>query len=161
MDNVKSYNDFKSLCNTSNLDLGLDNNPLTDDNIAEMSRDLWQEYMADDTNEDSMVTFAEYMQLLAQHNPGFRHVLLQDKSGKYTGCIWQTAVMRDSFEQFGGFISIDAMKRGINKFLWPYIAITMYNEMESICVGCEGIVCTEREEAYKAMVEFVVRFSPK
>ena len=87
MNNMKSYNDFKSLCNTSNLDLGLDNNPLTDVNIAEMSRDLWQEYMADDTNEDSMVTFAEYMQLLAQHNSGFRHVLLQDKSGKYTGCI--------------------------------------------------------------------------
>ena len=161
MKNVKSYNDFKSLCNTSNLDLGLDNNPLTDDDISEMARDLWQEFMADDANEDSMVTFTEYMEILREHNSGFRYVLLQDKSGKYTGCLWQTATMRDSFERFGGFISIDAMKRGINKFLWPYVAITMYNEMESICVGCEGIICTEREEAYRALIDFVLDSSPK
>ena len=36
MRNVKSRNDFKSLCSTSYLDLVLDNNPLTDDNAAKL-----------------------------------------------------------------------------------------------------------------------------
>ena len=35
----------------------------------------------------------------------------------------------------------------------------MYNEMDSVCVGCEGIVLSEREEAYRAMLDFQVKYS--
>ena len=93
---------------------------------------------------------------LQQNNNGFSVTFLQDSNGRYTGCIWQTAIMRDNFERFGTFISIDAMKRGLNKLLWPYMSICMYNELNTICVACEAIICSEREEAYRAMIDFVV-----
>ena len=32
----------------------------------------------------------------------------------------------------------------------------MYNELNLVCVACEGIVCGERVEACKAMVDFVL-----
>ena len=43
--------------------------------------------------------------------------IMADNNGRYTGCIWQTSTMKDNFDRFGGFLSIDAMKRGINKLL--------------------------------------------
>ena len=64
--------------------------------------------------------------------------------------------MRDNFERFGGFFSTDAMLRPINEMEWPYMSISMYNELNSVCVACEGIFCGERVEAYKAMVDFIL-----
>ena len=81
--------------------------------------------------------------------------MFYDTSGKPTGCVWQTAIMRDNFERFGGFVAIDAMKRELNTLLWPYMAITMYNELNMICLGCEAIVISERKEAYKALLNFI------
>ena len=101
------------------------------------------------------------MELLAGKNRGFAFQMLQDQDGKYLGCLWQTATMRDNFERFGSMISIDATKREINTFNWPYISICMYNEMEKLCIGCEGIVCSERVEAYKALIKFCTNNSPK
>ena len=69
--------------------------------------------------------------------------------------------MRDNFERFGSMASIDSVKREINTYNWPYVAISMYNEMEQLCLGCEGIVCTERVEAYKALIKFCTDNSPK
>ena len=64
--------------------------------------------------------------------------------------------MRDNFERFGGYISMDAMMRPINDMKWPYVSISMFNELNSVCVACEGIICGERVEAYNAMVQFVL-----
>ena len=47
--------------NTTKLPIGIDNMPLTEDNIVQMGRDLWIEIMNDDNNTDTMVTFQEYM----------------------------------------------------------------------------------------------------
>ena len=69
--------------------------------------------------------------------------------------------MKDNFDRYGGFLSIDDMKRGINKLLWPYMSITMYNELNSVCVACEAIICSEREESYNAMIQFVLQNSKK
>ena len=69
--------------------------------------------------------------------------------------------MKDNFDRFGGFLSIDAMKRGINKLLWPYMSITMFNEINCVCVACEAIICSEREESYNAMIQFVLKNSKK
>ena len=39
---------------------------------------------------------------------------------------------------------------------WPHVAITMCNELNMACVGCEGIVIAERGEACKALLNFVL-----
>ena len=49
-----------------------------------------------------------------------------------------------------------AMMRPINDMKWPYVSISMFNELNSVCVACEGIICGERVEAYNAMVQFVL-----
>ena len=36
------------------------------------------------------------------------------------------------------------------------MSISMFNELNSVCVACEGIVCGERVEAYNAMLQFVL-----
>ena len=64
--------------------------------------------------------------------------------------------MRDNFERFGGFLSMNVMLRPINEMECPYMSISMYNELNSVCVACEGIVCGERVEAYKSMIDFVL-----
>ena len=106
-------------------------------------------------------TFVEYMEALRESNIGFDYQLLADTNGRCTGCIWQTSTMKDNFDRFGVFFSIDAMKRGINKLLWPYMSITMYNEINCVCVACEAIICSEREESYNTMIQFVFKNSKK
>ena len=55
--------------------------------------------------------------------------------------------MNDNFDTFGGILSINTMKHGINICLWPNISITMYNEINYIRVDCEAIICSERVES--------------
>jgi len=157
MRNCNNFNDFQELFTTTKLHTGIDDIPLTEDNITQMGKDLWLEIMNDDNCEDSILTFQEYMLSLEATNKGFTVTFLKSaETGRLTGCIWQTAIMRDNFERFGGFLSMDVMLRPINEMEWPYMSISMYNELNSVCVACEGIVCGERVEAYKAMVDFVL-----
>ena len=157
MHNCDSFNDFQDMFKTSRLHVGVDDIPLTDDNIVQMGKELWLEIMNDDKCEDSILTFQEYMLSLEATNKDFLVTLLKSaETGRLTGCIWQTVIMRDNFERFGGFLSMDAMLHPINEMEWPYISISMYNELNSVCVACEGIVCGERVEAYKAMIDFVL-----
>ena len=56
----------------------------------------------------------------------------------------------DDLFSFTGYAALDMimMKRGINTILWPHVAVSMYNELRKICVGCEGIVSGEKKETY-------------
>ena len=84
--------------NTSKLPICIDNQPLSDNNIVQMGKDLWLEIMNDDNNTDTIVTFQEYMLSLEHQNKGFSVTFLRSNQGRITGCIWQTAIMRDNFE---------------------------------------------------------------
>ena len=93
-------------------------------------------------SEESFFTFRDYMKLLHDANEGFEYEIFLDSSGTCTGYLWHTDIMRNDFDRFGRFVSIDEIKQGLNKFLWPYVSVTMYNETKQVCVGCEGIVCS-------------------
>ena len=114
---------------------------MTEDDIEEFSQDLWKECMNCRKYEESFVMLREYMKLLHDTNKGFEYELFLDSSGTCTGCIWQTDIMRDNFDKFGGSFSIDAIKTGLNKLMWPYVSVTIYNDTEKVFVGCEVIVC--------------------
>ena len=128
-----------------------------------MSEEVWHEVLNNtgDDKDDLLVSFTEYMELLSSKDPEFVYEILEDTNGQITGCLWMTSTMRENFDLFGGYVCVDAMKRGINTLLWPYIATTMYNELESVCVGCEGIVTGERVDAYRALLDFQVRNSTR
>ena len=51
------------------------------------------------------------------------------------------------------------MKRELNHLHWPYIAVSLRNELDKVCVCAEGIVATEKENAYKLLVDFVIKNS--
>ena len=126
MQECDSFQDFVNMFNTSKLPIGIDNQPLMDDNIVQMGKDLWIEIMNNDNNTDTIVTFKEYMLSLEIQNEGFAVTFLRSSQGCITGCIWQTGFMRDNFERFGGFVSMDAMKRNLTSLDWPYKSIASH-----------------------------------
>ena len=69
--------------------------------------------------------------------------------------------MRDNFEQFGGYISINAMKRHINTLDCPYISVIMNNELNNVCLACEAILFSERIEGYKLVIQFILNNTNK
>ena len=85
-----------------------------DDNIAGIGQQMWTDLMNNKSGEDTFCTFFKYIKLIAENKKGFQYQFLQNNIGTITGCVWQTVVMRDNFEQFGGYICIDTMKRHIN-----------------------------------------------
>jgi hypothetical protein len=79
----------------------------------------------------------------------------EDHKKKLRGVVWMTATMRRNWELFGDYICLDMMKRGLNTLLWPYVAVTLYDETGGLCLACEGIVCGERIDMYKFVVDFI------
>ena len=41
MNNIETFQEFQNLFSSSNLELGIDNIPITKDNIVEMSKETW------------------------------------------------------------------------------------------------------------------------
>ena len=57
--------------------------------------------------------------------------------------------MRDNFERFGSYISIDIMHISIcNSKEFYYIAPVVKHEIGNINVVCEGFIISETHEAY-------------
>ena len=71
MHNCDSFNDFQDMFKTSRLHVGVDDIPLTDDNIVQMGKELWLEIMNDDNCEHSILTLQEYMLSLEATNKVF------------------------------------------------------------------------------------------
>ena len=51
------------------------------------------------------------------------------------------------------------MNRDTNVIEWPYISVTIYNELEKDCLGCKAIITTERREAYSIIIDFLENFT--
>ena len=60
------------------------------------------------------------------------------------------------FKRFGSFITLDAMKRATNTFLWHYFSVVMINDLNKVCVGSESIIISERTDAYKFLMESTI-----
>ncbi len=159
------YEEFKKVVNCDDLLNGIDNEELDDDDAYQLAHTVWLDLLSTtDTKEEAIFSFIEYLNLIKCRAKGFTYKLAEevDTSGKkkLVGVVWMTATMRRNFELFGGYISLDMMKRGLNTLLWPYCAVTMYDEHMKICVACEGILCGEREDMYKFIAQFLSQSAP-
>ena len=152
---------FQSIVNASDLLCGIDDMPTLDDDEAyELAQSAWQELQLTDStcNADSLFSFVGYLELIKSRAKGFCYELARDNSIKdkpLIGIMWMTATMRRQYELFGGYICLDMMKRGINKLLWPYAAVAMYDDNRNIIIACEGILCGERYDMYEFMATFL------
>ena len=52
------------------------------------------------------------------------------------------------------------MKGALNTNCWSYISVTMYNELERVCIGCEAIL-TLKKESYRNIIDFVLDYLPQ
>ena len=67
----------------------------------------------------------------------------------------QTTIMRAEYEHFGIYQCHNMMGRDTTWLLWNYVSLSMYNEINMICPGCEGIMCFDRKQAYQFIIDFL------
>ena len=65
-------------------------------------------------NQDEISFKSQFiLESFAKKDPGFTLSLTHDSDNKVIGIVWMTSYMRDNFERFGDYISIDAMHPSI------------------------------------------------
>ena len=155
---------MKEVVNDFKLMMGIDDKyALEDDDAYELSSEMCKEVMATTNNIHDVIFFSRVPRFNC--SPCYR-LQLQDfiRAERFKkelmGLLWMTATMRRNYKLFGSFICVDMMKRAINTLLWPYTAVTMLDEMKKFCVGCEGIVCGERQDMYGAQAAFLEEYAP-
>jgi hypothetical protein len=162
------FDEFQKLANANQMFAALDHDvSLDDDEAYAMSHAVLLEVKSaiGGNGPDAVFKFVDYLELIAERAKGFTFKLASDTSSssakrKLTGVVWMTATMRRHFELFGDYISLDMMKRGLNTLLWPYNAVVMYNELNKICIACEGILCGEQVEMYQFVSSFLAESVP-
>jgi len=103
----------------------------------------------------------EYLSNISDKCPGFTFKVWKDADGFLIGVCWMTPYMRGNCELYGSYVCMDAMKRELNEFGWPYISVTSLNEAGKVVVLIESILLDESEEAYKFLVSNLLKMCPR
>ena len=113
-------------------------------------------------NQDAVSFKSQFiLESLIKKDPGFTYNLAHDNNNKVTGIVWMTSYMRDNFERFGNYLSIDVMHSSIcNSKEFCYIAPVVKNEIDKINVVCEGFVYSETNDAYIFVLESLFKMCP-
>ena len=113
-------------------------------------------------NQDAVSFKSQFiLESLVKKDPGFTYNLAHDNNNKVTGIVWMTSYMRDNFERFGNYLSIDVMHSSIcNSKEFCYIAPVVKNEIDNINVVCEGFVYSETNDAYIFELESLFKMCP-
>ena len=151
-----TYSDFEQNATSCGLPFGLDDKIIsTYDKALAVVDEVWKEVLNNkNQDDDSLCTFVEMLHMMS-FRKGFPYQIFRDNYNQVTGAVWMTATMRNNFERFGHYISLDVMQRSINPYAWPYLAITVLNELKQVCVVCESLMLLERNEAYTSVLNFV------
>ena len=164
-----NFNDFEKLLDNRESFQQFELNTINEDEATFAVTSLWKDYVDamkfdnDLENEEAHLkteNFHLFLQLISQKVKGFTYQLATDSQNKCNGVIWMTASMRSNYERFGSYISLDCMKRELNKSIWPYFAISMINDVNKVCVGCEALLIGERDEAYKFILLATEKMAP-
>ncbi|KAL7550438.1 hypothetical protein ACHAWF_013673 [Thalassiosira exigua] len=160
------YKAFQQRIDQSDLVGFLNDDVDIDDGVAyQIAHGMWLELSSDVSNKEGIFTFMEYLKLIQSRAKGFVFKVATGEGSvrgkKRLLCvILMTATIRRIFELFGGYISMNMMKRGINKLLWPYSAVTMYDNMQKLCLACKVFMCRERSDMYEFSVCFLDEYAP-
>jgi hypothetical protein len=102
-----------------------------------------------------------YLKKLHEVVPGFSFRVSYDLKQSPRAFVWQTPAMRAAYEQFGGVLFLDMMKRQLNDVSWPYCGVVLLDGDKKITLACESIVYSERLESYKFIVEACLDMAPQ
>ena len=109
----------------------------------------------------SMCLVVQYLCRLHQEDPSFLFDIQRDENDTMVGICWQTATMRFDWDTCASSIALDGMKRQLNNFSYPYIAVTGIDGYGHMVVCAEAIVISERIEAYAWLLRCCSTFSCK
>ena len=85
---------------------------LTDIILFEISN--FVDTFVESMNQDDIIFNSRYiLESLASMDPGFIFNLAHNNDNNITGIVWMTSYMRDNFERFDNYISIDIMYSSI------------------------------------------------
>ena len=147
-------------------------NGLDVDETMETMKEAFDELFHTSSNSDSKqqsnncnyetlsMKFPDYLQLISLKSKGFQYRLAIGDNEKINGVVWMTATMRSNFERFGSYICLDAMKRELNTLNWPYFGISLYNELNNVCLGCESLMMSEQNDAYEFLLKSCFEMCP-
>ena len=100
------------------------------------------------------------MEKLAHIDKCFTFNITHDLNNKVTEIVWITSYMKDNFERFGNYLSIDVMRSSIsNTTELCYMAPVVLNEIGRSNVVCEGFVITENHDVYTFILESLFQMS--
>ena len=93
-------------------------------------------------NQDEISFKSQFiLESLAKKDPGFTFNLTHDSDKKVTGIVSMTSYMRDSFERFGDYISIDVMHSFIcNAKSFCYIAPVIKTKMGKLMLFVKDLL---------------------
>jgi hypothetical protein len=123
------------------------------------------EEIASDTLKDALsdpgtkCLVVHYLCQLHRKDPSFLFDIQRDENDTIVGICWQTATMRLDWDTCACCISLDGMKRQLNNFSYPYIAVTSLDGYGNMVVCAEAIVVSERIEAYAWLLRCCNNFS--
>ena len=141
---------------------GIDDDIELDDDLAnDLAKDIWLVVLRENMdNPDSIFMLYQYMKLISANAKGFVYEFTLDYKRKVNGIVWKIATMISNLEIFSSYITLGTMKREINKCLWPYMSVSLYNYHLKMCLACQVIVCGEWHYAYKFLCQFLINHSP-
>ena len=65
-------------------------------------------------NQDDFLFKGQYiLEKLASIDKGFTYDITHDLNNKVTSIVWMISYMRDNFERFGNYVSIDVMRSSV------------------------------------------------
>ena len=114
-------------------------------------------------NRDDVSFKSQYiLEKLAHIDKGSTFYITHDLNNKVTGIVWMTSYMRDNFERFRNYLSIDVMKSFIsNSAEFCYMVSVVLIEIGRINVVCQGFVITENHDTYSFILESLFQMSSK
>ena len=134
---------------------------MTDDILDEAIHCVDDIYCSFMNEKSTDISLFRILESIGKISPGFTYAFSRDEDDRLTGVVWMTSVMRSNFERYSQFICIDAMKKKTNVSLFPYMSITVLDEMNKVQVCCEALVMQERKEAYTFMIRLALSMAPK
>ena len=97
---------------------------------------------------------------LSEKDEGFTYNIAKNSNNEATGVVWMTSVMCSNFEKFGTYISLDAMKKKTNIYLWAYLSMVVKNEFRKPVVCCKSVIFEETRNAYEFVVNSMFLMCP-
>ena len=109
-------------------------------------------------NQDAVSFKSQFiLESLVKKDPGFTYNLAHDNNNKVTGIVWMTSYMRDNFERFGNYLSIDAMRSSV----WNAKEFcSVISEVGKINAVCKGFIIIETYDEYIFILESLFNICP-